>query len=114
MEYKTTTKGERRWHFAVSARAAVHPEPVLMLRSHVLFSDDGLKLWESAAHMHRARRSQCKNWWNDDWRDRLLATMTGLADGEIQYGPESPATIPWDDAAAARMKKIPAFVRGWW
>ena len=25
---------------------------------------------------------------------------------------ESPATIAWDDAAAARMKRIPAFVRG--
>jgi radical SAM protein with 4Fe4S-binding SPASM domain len=32
--------------------------------------------------------------------------------GSIQYGPESPATIAWDDAAATRMKKIPAFVRG--
>ena len=32
--------------------------------------------------------------------------------GAIEYGPESPATIAWDDAAAARMKKIPAFVRG--
>jgi hypothetical protein len=30
----------------------------------------------------------------------------------IEYGPESPPTIAWDDAAAARMKKIPAFVRG--
>lgn len=30
----------------------------------------------------------------------------------IEYGPESPATIAWDDEAAARMKKIPAFVRG--
>jgi hypothetical protein len=30
----------------------------------------------------------------------------------IEYGPESPRTIAWDDAAAARMKKIPAFVRG--
>lgn len=30
----------------------------------------------------------------------------------IQYGVESPATIEWDDAASARMKKIPAFVRG--
>ena len=30
----------------------------------------------------------------------------------IQYGLASPATIAWDDAAAARMKKIPAFVRG--
>jgi radical SAM protein with 4Fe4S-binding SPASM domain len=30
----------------------------------------------------------------------------------IQYGPEPPAAIAWDDAASARMKKIPAFVRG--
>jgi radical SAM protein with 4Fe4S-binding SPASM domain len=30
----------------------------------------------------------------------------------VEYGPESPTTIPWDDAAAARMKRIPAFVRG--
>jgi radical SAM protein with 4Fe4S-binding SPASM domain len=30
----------------------------------------------------------------------------------IEYGPESPATIAWDDAAAERMKKVPVFVRG--
>jgi radical SAM protein with 4Fe4S-binding SPASM domain len=30
----------------------------------------------------------------------------------IEYGPESRTTVAWDDAAAARMKKIPAFVRG--
>ena len=30
----------------------------------------------------------------------------------IQYGAEAPATIAWDTAAADRMKKIPAFVRG--
>jgi len=30
----------------------------------------------------------------------------------IEYGPAPPATIDWDDEAAARMKKIPAFVRG--
>ena len=30
----------------------------------------------------------------------------------IEYGPESPTSIAWDDAAAERMKKIPAFVRG--
>jgi radical SAM protein with 4Fe4S-binding SPASM domain len=30
----------------------------------------------------------------------------------IHYGTESQTTIAWDDAAAARMKNIPAFVRG--
>ncbi len=40
------------------------------------------------------------------------ATAGSLAAPVIEYGPESPATIEWDDAAAERMKKIPAFVRG--
>ncbi|HEX5030626.1 MAG TPA: SPASM domain-containing protein, partial [Candidatus Eisenbacteria bacterium] len=30
----------------------------------------------------------------------------------IEYGGESLPTIAWDDAAAERMKKVPAFVRG--
>jgi radical SAM protein with 4Fe4S-binding SPASM domain len=30
----------------------------------------------------------------------------------VEYGPESAATVAWDDDAAVRMKKIPAFVRG--
>ncbi len=42
---------------------------------------------------------------------------TEAASGEvgvrtIEYGADSPTTISWDDAAAERMKKIPAFVRG--
>ena len=36
-------------------------------------------------------------------------TVGGTA---IEYGREAPQTIAWDDEAAARMKKIPAFVRG--
>ena len=38
------------------------------------------------------------------------ASPTGVT--AIQYGAEPPKTIEWDDAAAERMKKIPAFVRG--
>jgi radical SAM protein with 4Fe4S-binding SPASM domain len=30
----------------------------------------------------------------------------------VEYGAQSPTTIDWDDAATARMKRIPAFVRG--
>ena len=30
----------------------------------------------------------------------------------VEYGHESPPTIAWDDAAATRMKRVPAFVRG--
>ena len=49
----------------------------------------------------------------------LLPARRGPGDGEafrgpavIEYGPEAPATIAWDDAASERMKRIPAFVRG--
>jgi radical SAM protein with 4Fe4S-binding SPASM domain len=45
-----------------------------------------------------------------------LLAIRGVAEAQgthaVEYGLESPATIAWDDAAAARMKRIPAFVRG--
>ena len=41
------------------------------------------------------------------------ASVSGaLGARTIEYGPESPTTIAWDDDASARMKRIPAFVRG--
>lgn len=77
--FKTLGTGKRYWHFAISAKPAVHPEPMLAIRAHVLFSDDAVNVWESPDAMHKARRSQCKDWWNDDWRDRLMGTMAWLA-----------------------------------
>ena len=43
---------------------------------------------------------------------RPAAVFTAPGTPVIEYGSESPATIAWDDAAAERMKRIPAFVRG--
>ena len=45
-------------------------------------------------------------------RGRCVASRATQGTPAIEYGTESPPTIAWDDAAAARMKKIPAFVRG--
>ncbi len=42
----------------------------------------------------------------------LLALRGAETPSSIEYGALSPTTIAWDDAATARMKKIPAFVRG--
>jgi hypothetical protein len=71
----------RYWHFAVSARSRLFPTPAYNVKTHVLFSDDGEKIWESDRRLHRARMSQCKDWWNDKWRDRVLAVMSWLAEG---------------------------------
>lgn len=82
---KNPTTGEtkkRYWHFGVQSRPLVHPIFPLayIMKPHVLFSNDGSSLWESKKRLAAARRSQCKDWWNDTWRDRMLAAMAQLAD----------------------------------
>lgn len=69
------------WHFGVEARPLVYPTWAFALRAHVLFSHDGLNIWQSKSALHRTRRSACSDWWNDHWRDRLLATMAWLSSG---------------------------------
>lgn len=66
------------WHYAISASAQLHPFPRLVIRHHVIFTDDGITPWVSAERMHKARRSVCKQWWNAAWRDRLFAIMAVL------------------------------------
>jgi radical SAM protein with 4Fe4S-binding SPASM domain len=40
------------------------------------------------------------------------AHLVERAAAPIEYGADAPPTIAWDEAAAARMQRIPAFVRG--
>lgn len=87
--YRTTAKdasghpiSKRFWHFAIESKPIVYPLSAYVIKPHVLFSDDGKQLWESHRRAHRARRSQCKNWWNPEWRDRILASVAWLANYE--------------------------------
>lgn len=73
------------WHFGISGKAISFPDFVLLMKSHVLFSDDGVHIWDSKSRLHAARRSWCNNWWNPHWRDRLLAMMTFLANDQPQF-----------------------------
>jgi TIR domain-containing protein len=85
--YKTRINGKgeswlRYWHYAIQPIPAFHSEFVLILKAHVFFSSDGKTLWASADRQHKARRNQCRNWWNDAWRDRMLAAASWLANGQ--------------------------------
>ena len=99
--YKTRINAQgtwkRFWHFAIQPIPAFTPELMVMIRTHVLFSDDGKTLWTSAARLQKARRNQCKNWWNDTWRDRLLAVMHWLGGGtnciRLDAGGDEPIMI---------------------
>ena len=74
-----TEKSKRYWHFGVQGYPIVYPETAFVFKAHVVFSDDGQIVWESKKRLHKARRSQCSNWWNDAWRDRLLGAASWLS-----------------------------------
>jgi TIR domain len=67
------------WHFAVSAQVRLHPFLCFTLKSHIIFSDDGLNIWSSDSNLHSARRRKGKTWFNEQWRDQLMAFIKSLA-----------------------------------
>jgi hypothetical protein len=78
--FKTVGGTKRYWHFGFSSRVICRPKLAFIVKSHVLFSDDAKTIWNSANRLHRARRNQCKNWWNPVWRDRVTAAAIWLSD----------------------------------
>lgn len=78
----TGEKYKRYWHFGLEAVPMLYPTFAIGLKSHVVFSLDGMSIQGDAKAQHKARRSQCKNWWNDKWRDLTLASVSWLAKGE--------------------------------
>ena len=92
MKQATGERWKRHWHFGLEALPILYPQPVLALKSHVIFTKDGEIPVGDAKAQHRARRSQCKDWWNDKWRDMTLAAVTWLAGQdrriEIRIRPE--------------------------
>ncbi|MDD4437963.1 MAG: toll/interleukin-1 receptor domain-containing protein [Tissierellia bacterium] len=76
---------EKNWHFGISAAAKLYPFPVLMVSSHIFFTEDGAKLIETKSIQHSSRRRQGKNWWNDDWKTKLLAFVKYLSDDDISF-----------------------------
>jgi hypothetical protein len=84
--YKTMTRVngdtyQRFWHFGLEVVPILYPSPVLALKSHVVFTLDGKTIAGDAKVQHRARRSQCKRWWNDKWRDLMLSAVTRICEG---------------------------------
>jgi len=85
MAYGAKVDGERKrlnWHYAMQFRSYLRPFWSVVLKSHIIFTEDGKTPIESKARQHRLRRKQARNWWNDDWRDRTLAMATYLSEGK--------------------------------
>lgn len=79
---QTGVSRKRYWHYALEAKPITYPQRAYVMKSHVLFSSDGRTIWDSRERLASARRSQCWDWWNDEWRDRMQATVNWLANNE--------------------------------
>jgi hypothetical protein len=69
------------WHYGVTAVPRIGASAAFTLVNRVIFTTDGVTPVADAAKMHRLRRSRCKMWHNDKWRDLALAFATWLAEG---------------------------------
>lgn len=90
----------RNWHFGVELNSYIGEDSHVSVLPHVCFSVDG-KLFDSAKKQHSLRRSQCRRWYNDDWRDRILATMYHLSGGNADL------TIPLAPDASFAFASFP-------
>ena len=85
------------WHFAVSAVPRTGTPQRLVLRPHVIFTHDGITPLESKRRAAVLRRSFCKNWWNDRWRDMLRAFVSSISRQsntlELRLGGDNVATV---------------------
>ena len=89
------------WHYGVSCWARTAPVRHIRIAGRVIFTSDGLNPLGDARRLHRLRRSFCKGWRNDKWRDLLLAFWFRLAEGA------SFVDIPVGEGAALRLRLPP-------
>jgi hypothetical protein len=69
-----------QWHLCLVGKPRIWPSLVYRLHANVVLSADG-RTPMPGEKTHLRRRRLTRSWWNDVWRDRLLAGMSFLADG---------------------------------
>ncbi|MFD1630566.1 toll/interleukin-1 receptor domain-containing protein [Pseudopedobacter beijingensis] len=68
------------WHYAVSIQPMLFPFVGFSLKSHILFTSDGFKIIDDDKKQHSYRRKKGKRFFNEEWRDLLLAFLQRLKD----------------------------------
>ena len=89
------------WHYAISAKPIISPQLVFSLKSHIVFTTNGVSLWDDKDKMHTARRRKGRLMFNEEWRDLLFAFLHALCWGDastvnIMLNPTFELTLnPW-------------------
>jgi hypothetical protein len=89
------------WHYGVSCWARSGPIRHVRVAGRVVFTSNGHELIGDARRAHRMRRTFCKGWRNDKWRDLLLAFWHWIADGA------SFVDVPLGEGVAMRLALPP-------
>lgn len=78
-------RGAGFWHYGVSLQPTLFPFIGFSLKSHLLFTSDGMQLIEDERKQHSFRRKKGKGLFNEAWRDLFLAFIQRLKNknGEI-------------------------------
>ena len=76
---------DKTWHYGISIRSSLQPFPNFILKSHIIFTRGDEVL--SVPKQHAARRMIAKRWFNNQWRDLLLAAALCLSDDPQDSNP---------------------------
>lgn len=103
------------WHFALQARCVLWGgEFLFAVTPHVTFSVDGMTPLASKAQLHSLRRSFCRSWWNDRWRDLLQGFLSAVASTQntldLNVGSENALTV--DARLQQFISPVSLFVEG--
>lgn len=95
-----SVKNSVYWHYAPEFYPQIGKRLSFSVSPHVIFSEDGRTPLDDVARAHRLRRRFCKNWWQDRWRDLMLAYLTRLSGDSgaiaVALGPSAFITISTD------------------
>lgn len=70
-----------RWHLCLVSKPRIWPTLVYRIHANIVLTEDG-RTPMAGDKTHTRRRRLTRSWWNDVWRDRMLAGMNYLANGE--------------------------------
>ena len=89
------------WHYGVSCWARTAPIRHMRIAGRVIFTSDGREPIGDTRRLHKMRRSFCKGWRNDKWRDLLLAFWFWIAEGATFVD------VPLGEGEALRLRLPP-------
>lgn len=75
-------KNKVYWHYTPELLPVIDKSITFSITPHIIFTEDGKTPLSDAARAHRLRRRFCKSWWQDRWRDMMLAYLAHLAGGK--------------------------------